>query len=281
MVFRSVLLLLIAITALSAGCRNARIQSDWREGEISVDALFSDWTGSLAYFEKPSMFIGFKNDEENIYILVKTVDSRSQMKVMRLGLTIRIEPLDHPEKAWGIHFPVGLKNHGIPLHGVESPGKPTQEEQANIKEMLGRMELLGPGAGQRIETSPMQPAGADYGIRVAIRDTSDVIVYELKLPLRGGELQPYSAWSEPGGKIRLRLETGDIRLWEDKRDPLQYDPNRDTTTGKLRDKGRDRERDRENNRRMTPRMNPLTEPIHFEAEIFLSGRPGGTPHEQQ
>ncbi|MHB9030295.1 MAG: hypothetical protein ACYC9O_16135 [Candidatus Latescibacterota bacterium] len=266
---------------LFAGCRDARFQSVWRDGEISVDALYHDWTGALTYLDEPSMFIGFRNDEENVYILVKTVDSRSQMKVMRLGLTVHIEPADHPEKTWGVRFPVGLKNHGIPLHGAAGPGNPTPEERASMHEMLGRLELLGPEAGRRVETAPQQPVGTDYGIRAAIRDTSEVIVYELKFPLRGSEQQPYAAWTGPGGKIRLRFETGDIRVWEDEKDPLQYDPNRDTSTGKLRDRGRDREQDREDRRRMPPMMNPLAEPIQFQVEIILAKIPGGIPDKRK
>lgn len=268
--FRCIPLLFGVMLTLSAGCRTAQFQSAWRDGEISVDALYRDWTGNLAYLDEPSMFIGFRNDGEDLYLLVKTVDSRSQMKVMRLGLTLYIEPVKHPKKSWAIRFPVGLKRPGIPLYGAEGPGKPTPEDRAHFQEMLGRMELLGPGVDRRVETAPLQPVGADYGIRAAIRDTSEVIVYELKIPLSGSEQQPYAAWARPGEKIRLRFETGDIRVWKDERDPLQYDPNRDTTTGKLRDRGRDREKDRENRRRMPPMMNPLAEPIQFEIEVLLA-----------
>jgi hypothetical protein len=271
----------LILLMLFAGCRDTRFQSVWREGEITVDALYTDWTGNLTYLDKPSMFLGFRNDGENVYILVKTVDSRSQMKVMRLGFTVHIEPEKYPKKAWGIHFPVGLENHGIPLYGTGGAGKPTPMDHTGMQEMLGRLELIGPGSEQRVETDPLQPVGTDYGIRAAIRDTSEVIVYELKFPLKGSEQQPYAAWTEPGEKIRLRFETGDIRVWKDEKDPLQYDPNRDTTTGKLRDKGRDRERERENRRRMPPIMNPLAEPIQFQVEIVLAKNPGGAADRQK
>jgi len=263
------------------GCREARFESAWRDREIIVDALYNDWTGPLTYLDAPSMFIGFRNDDENIYILVKTVDIRSQTKVMRLGMTVRIEPPDHPKRTWSVHFPVGLEDHGIPLRGNEGPGRIKPEETASIHEMLGRMALLGPGDGERIETSPLQPSGVDYGIRAAIRDTSEVIVYELKFPMKGDEQRPYAAWTEPGGKLRLRFETGDIREWEDRKDPLQYDPNRDTTTGKLRDRGRDRERIRENERRLPPMMNPLAEPIQFQVQVSLAKNPGSPPNQRK
>ncbi len=273
----------LALVFLGHGCGDTELRSTWNRGNIVVDGNYGDWANdSLVYFDRPSMFIGASNDENHLYLMIRTVDSRAQMKVMRLGITLWVEPPGQPEKRWGIHYPVGLPDHGIPIFGTRAPEEPDSEFLRKMEEMTGIMELLGPEDGQRVETVPGTPEGTDYGVRAAIRDTSGVIVYELRLPLRDNSGSVYTALANPGDRIILQLETGDIREYNiADEDDERYDPNRDTSTGKIQNKGRDRERERAERRRgrAMPLFNPLTEPITFRAEVTLAGK--ASPVEEQ
>lgn len=261
---------LCALALFSGGCRDAAVTSAWMNGNIVVDGLYHDWTG-LSYFDKPSMFIGARNDGENLYLIVKTVDQRAQWKVMRLGMTVWIEPEGHPERVWGVHYPVGLADHGIPVYGAGVPERSSPGLNLKMAEMLGTMEFLGPDAGRRVECSLDAAGESVYGIRAAVRDTSGVIVYEMRVPLRGDDAHPYAVWAVPGGRLNLRFVTGDIRDPQKKTGaPSAEDPNRDTSTGRIKDKGRDREQEQRMSQRRTPMFNPLAEPIEFRMKLTLA-----------
>lgn len=272
-------LFLVMVPVLSmvafSGCREAKFESAWNERAITIDGQYSEWTAPLRYFDQPSMYMGFRNDRDNLYILVKTVDRRAQVKVLRLGLTVWFDPPDSKGKAWGVHYPLGMKNPGIRVVGRDTPGDLTEEQRREVTEMLGGMEVREAGEGKRIRISARDADSSGYGIRVAVRDTPEVVVYELKVPLRGDGVTPFSVTPDKNGRIRLRFETGDMRpeKWSSIReDSLRVvDPMGNASSGRIWNKSRV---DRGGKPRLSAPPNPLTEPIRFEAVVSLAKEPG-------
>ena len=253
-----------AVIALCAGCGEKTFTSEWSDRGIIVDGIYSDWTGPMSYLDKQSMFVGVRNDGEYLYMLVKTVDLRAQIKVLRLGLTLWFGPDRKGGGRLGIRYPIGIEDHGIPQFGAEPLREPTAEQREKLAESLGEMEILGPG--QEKWTSVARTDSS--GIQVAVRDTSECIVYELRVPLKGKDGSSWAVNAAPGARIIVEAETGDIRpkLLE----PGSSEPRRRETTGMVRDKGRQRDR----GERMGPRaMNPLAEPIRFRAHVILAANP--------
>jgi hypothetical protein len=264
----------LLIVAFS-GCRETKFESVWSERAVVVDGRYSEWTAPLQYFDRPSMYMGFRNDRDNLYIMIKTVDRRAQIKVLRLGLTVWFDPPDPKGKVWGVHYPLGMEHPGISIRGVEAPGELSDVQRKQVAEMLGGFEIREKGveAGVRVRTQAADSSG--YGVQAAVRDTSDVIVYELKVPLRGDGRSPYAAIPDAKGRVRLRFETGDIRpeRWSSVReDSLRVvDPFGNENSGKIRNKGRS---ERTGRPRLTPPPNPITEPIRFQAVVGLAAEPG-------
>lgn len=278
----SLILLLFLLTVISLGCKETKFQSTWSgEQAITIDGRYSEWTAPLQYFDKPSMYMGFRNDRDNLYILIKTVDRRAQIKVLRLGLTVWFDPSDHLRKAWGVHYPLGMEHPGIPIMGRDTPGDLNEEQRKQVAEMLGEIEVREEdrkgveGEGKRVNIHTQSADSLGYGILAAVLDTSDIIVYELKVPLQGNGVSPFSVIPDERGRVRLRFETGDIRpeQWSSIReDSLRVvDPIGNVSTGRMYNKSRP---DRSGKPRLTAPPNPITEPIQFEALVDLAKGPG-------
>lgn len=260
-----------------SGCREATFESAWSERPVIIDGRYSEWTAPIQYFDKPSMYMSFRNDRNDLFILIKAVDRRAQLKVLRLGMTIWFDSPDKKEKAWGVHYPVGLVNPGISRVGRDIPGDFTVQQREQAGKMLEELALLKEGTPEKVQFRNDAADSAGYGIKAAARDTSDVIVYELRVPLRGNGRSPFEVTPDAGGSVSLRLETGDIRpgKWTDPReDSLRVDNPMDKLgSGTIRDKNRRTNRSR---RELTPPPNPLTEPIRFSARVTLAPSPGMT-----
>jgi hypothetical protein len=259
------LFLTAAVLAACAGCGEEKFTSAWRDREITVDGRYSDWTGPMPYLDKQSMYVGVRNDDEYLYMLLKTVDLRAQMKVLRMGLTLWFSPERKGGGRLGIRYPIGIGNHGIPLFGAEPMRGLSPEQREKLAESFNKMEILGPE-----QEKWTRIARADSSaIQVAVRDTSEVIVYELRVPLQRREGSGWAVGAAPGDRIVVEAVTGDIRS-EKNEVTRSEETQRRETTGKIRDKGRSRDRGRS----MEPfAMNPLAEPIRFRARVSLASNP--------
>jgi hypothetical protein len=169
-----------------------------------------------------------------------------------------------------------MKNPGVSMVGRDTPPDLNAEQRRQVTDMLGEMEVREAGDGKRVCFSARDADSSGYGIQAAVRDTPEVIVYELKVPLRGGK-SPFAVVPDRDGRVRLRFETGDIRpeLWSSVRsDSLRVvDPLGNAGSGNIYNKGR---KDRNGRPRLTAPPNPITEPIRFEATVRLAGEPDRT-----
>ena len=250
---------LLCVSVL-AGCGAANLTSIRPTDTITVDGLAGDWHQSQTYLDRQSMFIGIANDDSSLYILVKTIDLRAQKKVLQLGMTMWIYSAGNQKHRIGIHYPIGIEEPDIPVFGSDPPAPPEEDRRKSIIDSLSEIELIIPD-----EEPIRMPVGDSRDVRVAVRDTSEMVVYELRVPLRRSD-SSYGIVSGGLGRIVIEAETGDIRP------PLiktgsEDGPRRRETTGMLRNKGR-----QERSSRTSPmtRMNPLAEPIKFTAKVNLA-----------
>jgi len=207
------------------------------------------------------MFVGVANDDSSLYILVKTIDLRAQKKVLELGLTMWISAEGNGKRRIGIHYPIGIEDTDIPVFGNDPPAPPSQNQAKKILDALSEMEIILP------DEEPVRiPVSESRDVRVAVRDTSEMVVYELRVPLRRDQ-SPYGIISGGEEQIVIVAETGDIRPMMI-RTGSDDGPRRRETTGMIRNKGRQTERPE---RSPMVRMNPLAEPIKFTANIRLAG----------
>ena len=188
-------------------CKDMDLNSLWRKAEIMVDGKEPEWSGSIYYLEEQKIGIGLQNDSANLYVIVKATDRNTQLQIMRMGLTIWLDAKGKKKKTLGIHYPIGMRDYGIPEARAIQNTEFAREQQNLFTEMLNEIEVLGPEKNDR---NRMARANS-FGIEASLNDTLGVMIYELKVPLKPTAEFPYAIAANAGGVISLGLETGEFK----------------------------------------------------------------------
>lgn len=203
---------LIMSLFLLVGCTTLKINSHWKDRDISIDGENRDWLGAVYYFEDNNISAGVLNDEGFIYICMIAEDPPLRAQIMFQGLTFWFDPDGGKEKAFGIRFPLGRQNRP----GREMPMGPGEEEldqektQEFFEKSLTELEILGPRKDEkrRIQVKDMK------GIEIAVDASGGLLVYELKVPLLHSEQHPYAVGAKAGDLIGIGIEVPKMDLSE-------------------------------------------------------------------
>lgn len=197
---------IVALSILSlAGCGKLELNSAWRDREIAVDGVMTDWQNGMTYVEKANVAVGLFNDAEYMYLCLTPADRRIAAQMVGLGFTVWFDPEGGKNKTFGIHFPLGMQGRGNPLMSRERVQDP--EQQRNMLEMMGNeLEILGPGEGQRAR----MPIASAKGIEVKLGESEGRLVYELKVPLVRDTEHLYAIGTDTGQKIGIGFETSEL-----------------------------------------------------------------------
>ena len=203
------LLVSLALVVVLTGCKGSvSLTSNWRNAEIVVDGVDSEWSGPLFHFQDENVVIGLRNDADNLYVVLKGMDRKRQMQVMRGGLTVWLDATGKNKKTLGIRYPIGMQAYGIPAVRSE-PGTEFEDEQRKkLAEMMSEIEILGPEKSDRNRAWKSNP----YGIEAELGDTLGAMIYELKIPLKSTDKSPYAILAHAGDVISLGLETGEMSM---------------------------------------------------------------------
>ncbi len=198
---------ILFIAGVFYGCKKTiEFDSTWKITEIRIDGEESDWENRLTYFEKERLGLGIQNDDDNLYIILKTYDRSAQLQVVRNGLTIWFDPEGKKKKRFGIRYPIGLQEYGtVQRRGryMDSPQPEIGEKES--AEMLSEIEIIQAGEKTRL------PRIAVAGIRVAMSDRAGPLVYEIQIPLQADDGLLYAIGTNAGEQISVGFETGEIK----------------------------------------------------------------------
>ncbi|MGB2769759.1 MAG: hypothetical protein WBC88_08555 [Candidatus Zixiibacteriota bacterium] len=199
----------LALVASLTGCKGSTsLSSSWRTVEIRVDGVDSEWSSPLFHFEDENVVIGLRNDADNLYVVLKGMDQKRQMQVMRAGFTVWLDATGKNKKTLGIRYPIGMQAYGIPAVKSEPGTEFDEEQRKKLAEMMGEIEILGPEKSDRNRAWKSNP----YGIEVELGDTLGAMIYELKIPLKPTDDSPYAIFANAGDVISLGLETGEMSM---------------------------------------------------------------------
>jgi hypothetical protein len=194
---------LIPISLLTGGCSStAELSSSWNNNQIVVDGRADDWGDHLFYLKDSHVSLGLRNDQDYLYICLKSSEGQFRRQMMGLGMTVWLEPENG--KKWGIHYPIGFVGQGErPSFNQEEIGGERDTGQA-FEQSLENLEILGPDKDEHTQFSAIQVPG----ISVRVGNTQGSVVYELKVPLKESSDHPYAIGDGAGSTVKLALETG-------------------------------------------------------------------------
>jgi hypothetical protein len=189
-------------TLVTVGCGEAKLESRWRDREITVDGKRADWEGALITINDGAMDVGVLNDEANLYVCLVAATREDQIQMMLGGLTLWFDPNGGKEETFGIRFPLGHEPGGRKKRGDRSPIEQGLEELWKRIEAANELEII---SGEHRSRETLASA-TTVGIEVKASQNDFALVYELKIPLRSGPSTPFGI--DPGSEtIGVGLET--------------------------------------------------------------------------
>ena len=202
-------LVFLVFLFFQSGCSSfMKINSYWKNRDITIDGKNNDWIGHMYYLEEENISVGMNNDDDFVYVCVIAEDIFLRTQMMHQGFILWFDPTGGQEKLFGIKFPLGFQGmrQGNSLSGMRGEWR----EQGNFPEipekLLAELEILGPGE-EKVKRMPVEKA---KGIEVIFKASSGLMIYELKIPLLQNEDHPYAVEAEPGGLIGIGLEVPEM-----------------------------------------------------------------------
>jgi len=211
----ALILRLIALTFLLSvlnSCSSVKeVQSYLDNHNVVIDGLKNDWEGKLIFDSKSKIAVGFQNDPENLYLCITTNDRSNIMKIMRLGLTVWLEP-DGKGKKIGVKYPlVDLERMRDMPFRTETPDFEKENPDDRFKKFISVQNELS------IVNEDNYPLylinnNDEKNIQAKIEMTGGTFAYELKVPLSTNKQAKYFVESTPAEKIKIGIETNVFKM---------------------------------------------------------------------
>lgn len=137
-------------TLLLSGCGSTiDLTSSWKEREIIIDGNRSDWSGKTTYYEKHDISLGFRNDQDFLYLCVFTSNRSTQMQILSGGMTVWLDPEGNENKQFGFRFPIGGQRNMMPppSRSNDLAGIPNRREM--LEQLQNECEIIYPGTKER------------------------------------------------------------------------------------------------------------------------------------
>jgi hypothetical protein len=202
---------------LVAGCGPIELESQWRDVDVAIDGVNTEWDSNTVYIEDPGVVVGMSNDDDFVYLCLMTSNRKVQKQVMASGFIVWLDSENNKNRDFGIRFPLGVQGAGSSPPDTESP-RNVDSELADFNKIFeehlatnDEFEIIGPvGMGvRRLQASEAQ------GVEVKIGFLRGGLVYELKVPIGNRNADHfYTVDSKPGGTIGVCLESPEIEPGE-------------------------------------------------------------------
>lgn len=151
--------------------------------QIIIDGKANEWADSL-FFLNPDAKIRYAvvNDSNNLYLCLKVFDDSQQMKLLRGGMEVWIDPAGKKTEVCGIRYPLSTTlNPGSKMGGRS--GDPNGIKQLKLLFLLQAkdMELTGFKDGiNGLLSNIINKTGVQIVIKL---DSTNILIYEAKIPL--------------------------------------------------------------------------------------------------
>ncbi len=205
--FLPFIVFVILLATLACGGRVYVVKSALPPDKVVVDGIADEWQGALSFIEKEELFVGFLNDQSNLYVCLKAGDERSPARLMRQGLTVWFDPSGGDNKIIGIRYPLA----GPPGNrNWQREDQPDEEQEARPRRLSDGIEVLR-AERETPEMLTLEQARKE-GLEVRASISEGAFVYELKIPLAMSESSPLGLGVRPNATVGVLFETGKLDL---------------------------------------------------------------------
>jgi len=153
---------------------------------IIIDGKASEWQDSLFIRDiDAGISYAIVNDSDNLYICMKVPDESIQMKMLREGMDLWIDPNGKKNQVTGIHFPLATTLNPPMKQGQgQAPPKPAERRKMKLIFLLQAKDMELTGFREEFNGFQNIQTGKS-GVRIRLDiDTTDILVLEAKIPLK-------------------------------------------------------------------------------------------------
>jgi hypothetical protein len=177
-----------------SGCSTIILVHSLQENNnITIDGNEKDWTDRTFYLNEQNIVLGIRNDRDNLFLFIKSIDPQQMRLIHRTGLTVWLDPSGSDGKKYGIRIPA--KNN--------LPDDRNGFESRMVQNDIFDIEII-----TKEKKEPVQiPVVELKGIQFASSRSSESLIIECKIPLYENAENPLR-WNVTGNDIGITLETG-------------------------------------------------------------------------
>jgi len=183
---RLVQLTVLTVLSLFSGAMAQVSTSHWQAVPIAIDGDGSDWGTNPRFFNAESnVKYEFRNDAQNLYLIIKSADRAVQMQLLKAGFNIKLKIKTTPPIRTTISFPAGKSREKTPVLNNEEarPDKLMDKSITNQETMLKDTAILD---GFQYSKGKINSENRDEKSICFARSKSqrELTYYEIRIPLR-------------------------------------------------------------------------------------------------
>ncbi len=194
---------LIITAVFFPGCSSSiKLSSTWRQGDITIDGNGTEWQRGLYYDKESDIEYSIRNDDDYMYLFMKTQDRTIQMQMMRAGFTIWFDATGGNDHTFGIRYP-------LPRQGVHTESQfesDDEQKHSAFEQTLLELEIVG---AQKEDVQRFSILDIP-GVRVKIVRLQETLTYELRVPLKKTSNTPFAIGVTSANRIGIGLETEEL-----------------------------------------------------------------------
>ena len=200
---------ILFILLLSVNCRGSKLDSEWKNRDISIDGMQLDWENALTNLPDDKVNIGVMNDDDYLYICLVPLDETIIRQVMGRGFTVWVEADGDKKSKLGIHYPIGFHGEGRGNFRDRQMGEIVDREEFRkmAENSLKDFQII---TADKKDTTTLS-VDKTTGLEVRIGTRNERMVYEMRIPLQKTDESSYAINAEPGAKVKLQFETGEFK----------------------------------------------------------------------
>jgi YD repeat-containing protein len=156
--------------------------------KIAIDGDIKEWGDSLRYYNaEKKINYAIANTKDTLYMAVRINDRSEQIRILKAGLTITIDPKGKKKEDYSITFPLNIGGK-VSLSDLqnkdEAPGEVTQQERDELmRERITTLRGIKAVGFKDIE-GEMITTSNTYGFQTAVNyDDKGYLVCEAAIPL--------------------------------------------------------------------------------------------------
>ena len=183
---RLIQLTLLTVLTLFTGVMAQVSTSKWLSQPIVIDGDGSDWGTNPRFFNAESnVKYEFRNDAQNLYLIIKSADRSVQMQLLKAGFNIKLKVRTSPPSKSTITFPES-QTVDMPVVGNNAEGKTDQLIDKSVTRLESAVRDTAILEGFQYSTGKIASGNRDENGICFSRSKSprELCFYEIRIPLR-------------------------------------------------------------------------------------------------